>query len=270
MFQAFDRGTGAVTRTEFKYVLMDMGLSLMDARDYDDDDDVRASTIRRQMARLENWRKREGSNSKRSAHASEVIGKEHANEGKFQMLKTQLDLVKRFRETRKKALVGRLLKSNISNELTIYPSFARAKYFEYELRNPYSCEAVFAIQLPKHSELRVVTDRRMQEHYRRVLQPAAGRYGDKPAEEEMIDEDLHLTLEAGESVFIPFVFLSFNSGSVTSGRGKAVPKRPKGYSAGGKAGEKSDDASYGSKNGDYESSKEEFDGAHGEGVTVCQ
>ena len=26
MFQAFDRGTGAVTRTEFKYVLMDMGL----------------------------------------------------------------------------------------------------------------------------------------------------------------------------------------------------------------------------------------------------
>ena len=32
---------------------MDMGLSLMDARDYDDDDDVRASTIRRQMARLE-------------------------------------------------------------------------------------------------------------------------------------------------------------------------------------------------------------------------
>ena len=54
----------------------------MDARDYDDDDDVRASTIRRQMARLENWRKRKV-DPKRSAHASEVIGKEHANEGKF-------------------------------------------------------------------------------------------------------------------------------------------------------------------------------------------
>ena len=25
----------------------------------------------------------------------------------------------------------------------------------------------------------------------RVLQPAAGKYGDKPAEDEMIDEDLH-------------------------------------------------------------------------------
>ena len=263
MFQAFDRGTGNVTRTEFKYVLMDMGLSLMDDRDYDDEDDIRASTIQRQMARLDNWRKRDGSNSKRSSRASDIIGKEHANKGKFAIHKEQLDLVKRFRDTRKKALVGRLLKSSISNELTIYPSFARAKYFEYELRNPYSCEAVFVIELPAQSELRVVRDRLAQEHYRRVLQPAAGKFGDKPVEDEMIDEDLHLTLEAGESVFIPFVFLSFNSGSVMSGRGKGKAKYSKSSTAGGKAGEKSDD-SYGSKNDDSES-KEDFSGAHGNG-----
>ena len=107
----------------------------------------------------------------RSAHASEVIGKEQPTRGSLNA-QNAIGLGKTLSRLAK-ALVGRLLKSNISNELTIYPSFARAKYFEYELRNPYSCEAVFAIQLPKHSELRVVTDRRMQEHYRRVLQPAA-------------------------------------------------------------------------------------------------
>ena len=60
-----------------------------------------------------------------------------------------------------------------------------------------------------------------------TLGSAAGKYGDKPVEDEMIDEDLHLTLEAGESVFVPFVFLSFNSGSVMKGRGKATAKYSK-------------------------------------------
>ena len=84
----------------------------------------------------------------------------------------------------------------------------------------------------------------------------------------MIDEDLHLTLEAGESVFILFVFLALIQG-VSQGMVKCS-QTPQRIPAGGKAKQKSDDASYGSKNGDHESSKQEFDGAHGEGVTVFQ
>jgi Ca2+-binding EF-hand superfamily protein len=266
MFGSFDRGTGVVSRTEFRYVLMEMGLSLQDERVDGKDDDVRASTIRRQVDRLEQWRQRRGGDNKRSSRASEVVGKEHANEDLFARHSEDLEVVRRYREGRKKALVSRLLRSNISNEVSIHPSFGRTLFFEFPLTNPYSHEERFSIECAD-PELRVVLDTAAWRHYRRVLQPAAGQLGDK-VEDEMLDSELQLTLAPQETVYVPFMFLSFASGSVSLDHRKATTKRVAERTDEGKVNE--------GKSGDNESKSsrdddEEFAGVHGNrgaGITI--
>eukprot|EP00945_MAST-04E_sp_MAST-4E-sp1_P007574 g7574.t1 len=262
MFQAFDRGTGSVTRTEFRYVLMEMGLSLQDEQ-LAGEDDVRASTMRRQIDRLEKWRKRNGGDSKRNSRASEVVGKEHANKSLFARHSEDLELVRRFRDSRKKALVGRLLRSNISNEVTIHPSFGRTLFFEFPLRNPYSHEERFVIECPD-PELRVVLDVNAWRHYRRVLQPAIGTLGDQ-IEVEMIDSELQLTLGPQETVHIPFMFISFASGAVAQSRPRKARSHRIKDQAGGKSGEgKRGEGKSGDDEDDFGSKQDDdFDGAHG-------
>ena len=53
------------------------------------------------------------------------------------MRSQELETVRLFRESRKKLLVSKLLKSNMSAELTIYPSFGQVVFFEMPLTNPY-------------------------------------------------------------------------------------------------------------------------------------
>merc|ERR1711871_1800620 len=64
----------------------------------------------------------------------------HSNDedmGEFAARSTSLDLVRRFREGRKRDLVGKLLRQAITTHYSIYPSFGKSVFFEFQFENPY-------------------------------------------------------------------------------------------------------------------------------------
>ena len=82
--------------------------------------------------------------------------------------------------------MGTLLKSNITAEFIIHPSFGTTMFFEYQLTNPYSHEERFIIDI-QDPELNVVTDSVVWQYYRETLSPAAGVVSGK-IEHDMIPE----------------------------------------------------------------------------------
>jgi len=230
MFLAFDRtNCGEVNTTGFRYVLMDMKLQLLEGDEvvlHEEETRRRAERMSRQLARIEEWHGQDGSRSRGGRRSREkvsaggdLIGRSSQMQKFYKLRSDDLQLVRRFRESRKRALVGTLLKSNITAEFKISPSFGRTMFFEYQLTNPYSHEERFTIDC-SDPELRAVTDSSVWQHYRETLQPCAGvLHG--PVEHEMISADtLELTLKARETVSIPFVFLSFASGTISANGGQ--------------------------------------------------
>jgi Ca2+-binding EF-hand superfamily protein len=226
-FEHFDRKqTGEVTTQEFRYVLMDMKLSLLEGDEVqlqEEEHRKRAERMSRQLARIEAWRGGNAHNGRGGSKKSdevvdssgELIGRAQQLQKLYKLKSEDLQLVRRFRESRKRALVGTLLKSNITAEYTIHPSFGQTTFFEYQLTNPYSHEERFSIDV-SDPELNVVSDSNVWQYYRDVLQPAAGVLSGQ-VEHDMIPKNtLELTLKARETVSIPFVFLSFASGPVTT------------------------------------------------------
>ena len=117
---------------------------------------------------------------------------------------SQLDVVRRYREGQKRAIINGLLKTSMTKHVSLFPSFAAPSFFETVLHNPYSYEERFKIEIGD-SELRCITSGDEWRYYRDISQTVGG----SPVEDEMITADtLELTLDADESVSIPFLFFS--------------------------------------------------------------
>ena len=144
---------------------MDMKLSLLEGDELmgrEDETRRRAERMTRQLARIEAWHgggKGGGRGSSRGGgskdggvegvtdSSGQLVGRAQQLQKLYKLKTEDLQLVRRFRESRKRALVGTLLKSNITNEFTIHPSFGTTMFFEYQLTNPYSHEERFTIDI---------------------------------------------------------------------------------------------------------------------------
>ena len=131
VFEQFDRKlTGEVTTQEFRYVLMDMKLSLLEGDEVqlqEAEQQRKADRMSRQLARIEAWHgNRKNANSADAATpSSSNVGRANQLQKLYKLKTEDLQLVRRFRESKKRALVGSLLKSNITAEYTINPSFGQ-------------------------------------------------------------------------------------------------------------------------------------------------
>ena len=117
----------------------------------------------------------------------------------------------------------------LEQTLTLTPStpsqtfcrFGHTIYFEYTLKNPFGAEERFTIDF-NDPELRIVTSSEEWMYLRRRVVPAVGTVGEWPIEHDMIDgdskTDYMLTLQAHESVSIPFTLLSIDPGGVETGK----------------------------------------------------
>ena len=137
-------GRAQITGTEFRYALMEMGLALMaegamvpGGKGFSRDTQAQAAVVNRQYQRMRNVYK--GGRGGRAGGDPDAIREaEGADDDlEMQMRSQELETVRLFRESRKKLLVSKLLKSNMSAELTIYPSFGQVVFFEMPLTNPY-------------------------------------------------------------------------------------------------------------------------------------
>ena len=144
---------------------MDMKLSLLEGDELmgrEDETRRRAERMTRQLARIEAWHgggKGGGRGSSRGGgskdggvegvtdSSGQLVGRAQQLQKLYKLKTEDLQLVRRFRESRKRALVGTLLKSNITNEFTIHPSFGTTMFFEYQLTNPYSHEERVTIDI---------------------------------------------------------------------------------------------------------------------------
>ena len=137
-------GRAQITGTEFRYALMEMGLALMaegamvpGGKGFSRDTQAQAAVVNRQYQRMRNVYK--GGRGGRAGGDPDAIREaEGADDDlEMQMRSQELETVRLFRESRKKLLVSKLLKSNMSAELTIYPSFGQVVFFEMPLTIPY-------------------------------------------------------------------------------------------------------------------------------------
>ena len=209
-FLAFDRNyIGEVSVAEFRYILMDMGLQLLEDDTIalpDSSVGVRRSTrVARQISRIAEW---QGSGS-----ATHSFKTRHDMQDVDHMRSDDLQIVRRFRESKKRVLAGTLLKSNITTQIRIFPSFGQTMFFEHQFHNPYAHEERFSIDC-KDPECYPVCDSSAWQHYRDVLGPCAGCVTGRVEHELLTAGSFELTLRPLESVSVPFVFLSFASGMV--------------------------------------------------------
>ncbi|KAJ1559780.1 hypothetical protein HK096_011120, partial [Nowakowskiella sp. JEL0078] len=102
------------------------------------------------------------------------------------------------------------LQNQISTKHTIFPSFGRAVYFEFQLSNPFALEKNFAISWDD-DELRIIQDESEWRYLRRIanLPPT-------PIERSLFSErqdgTLDLFMNPNETLSIPFVFQSLLPG----------------------------------------------------------
>jgi hypothetical protein len=116
-----------------------------------------------------------------------------------------------FRERKKRTVVEGFLKQQITTKQVIIASFGQAVYFEYRFTNPYNMEHNFEIVWNDH-ELRLVKDWSEWNYLRKIHQIQGG------VESRLIGERSdgipQIYLLPNETLSIPFVFQSFNSGLV--------------------------------------------------------
>lgn len=127
--------------------------------------------------------------------------------------KIQLDLATMHREGQRQMLINKLLKSAKSVNVEVHAAFGHACYFEAEFKNPFDVEETFQLHW-KDDELRVVTDEEEWNNYR-ILWNASSAL--PRVERDMIcKESKRITLAPHETVSLPFVFQSFQSGLVAT------------------------------------------------------
>ncbi len=203
--RAYDtENCGKMGHSDFRALLMSLGVSVaesdggvLDVRDVKDQ-----ALVERQLSRIDDLRRTRTIQRSRRAKGDDDLGAAAAHA-------SNLDLVKRYREGQKRALVGQLLRQSLTSNFKIYPSFGKPCYFEYQLSNPYTHEQRFKIDFTD-PELRIITDAQEWRYYREHVQPEIGS-ALGAIEDDMITQDGHVMLAARESISIPFVFMSFNA-----------------------------------------------------------
>ncbi|CAM9427412.1 unnamed protein product [Discosporangium mesarthrocarpum] len=249
VFSRYDpEESGSVPRSDFVQALMELGVGILDhyggrslggGETLVESDPVR----RRQLAQLARTkgpidrrllrmrRQRQGLFLRKGGYGRDGNrglgdgkgweGKE--NENDFQDEDESLALIQWYREGQKKSMVRHILTFSLTSEYNLYFAFGSPLYFEHPLRNPFSHEERFTIDLADH-QLRVVTRTEEWQYLRsRHVTPCVGQTGDLPVESDFFDIDpgrgVQVTLSANELVYIPFAFLSLeptaNSVAVT-------------------------------------------------------
>ncbi|CAM9334375.1 unnamed protein product, partial [Phaeothamnion confervicola] len=261
LFKSHDpQNTGCVTRADFVQAIMELGLSLLDARHpasaaaaaamaaagEAQDPNVR----RRQLAQLARTRgpveRRLLKMRMRSHHLfaggpgggpGGYGGGEEEDGWDAEEGAEALALIQWYREGQKKAMVRSVLASSLTTTVRLFYSFGQPLFFEHALRNPFSHEERFRIDVDD-PELRVVTDAEEWAYLRRTVSPCVGSVGDTPVEAEFLDIDpkqgIQVTLMPNETVYIPFAFLSLEPVRGTpAGPGSAPGSPTKARAAGG-------------------------------------
>jgi hypothetical protein len=222
--------SGTILRTDFVQLLMQVDLALMSEPLHQrpmqgtgaTSAESRSDVAERQLHRLQKLKDRQKQRQSVDVDAEKQLDiyaargqtarinkkSEGLRDRNLQEREEELNMLKWYRQGRKKSLVSSLLQQSITVEIPLYPRFGHIAYFEYELTNPFSHEERFSIQCAD-PELRVVLDARQWQHYRSVLHPSFGEYAMRPVEVDMISPDKEISLHPGERVSVPFYFLTF-------------------------------------------------------------
>ncbi|XP_071477483.1 nephrocystin-4-like, partial [Diadema antillarum] len=167
----------------------------------------------RKLARMEAVRQQEG---RENGLANTLLVKKEEKVQRMRDLKT----IELYRERSKKEGILNMLQSVITTEHTINPSFGRAEFFEFVLKNPYNASHTISIQW-EHPDLSVITDTKEWRHFKAVFETF-----NTPIEEGLFDGSqrqgrgapskgevpgLKVFLRPKEEVNIPFKFQSFKA-----------------------------------------------------------
>ncbi|PFX29929.1 Nephrocystin-4 [Stylophora pistillata] len=135
-----------------------------------DDQPVReADAIRkRKLERMQAVRQTQGADT---STGNLIIQKEE----KLQRTR-DLKTIQLYREKLRHEKILASLAGNITTSHTIYPSFGRAEFFEFVLRNPYSTDQTVTIHCDDN-ELKVITDTREWRHFKRKTETRSGDCG---------------------------------------------------------------------------------------------
>ncbi|GBG28865.1 Nephrocystin-4 [Hondaea fermentalgiana] len=215
MLQSLDRqGLGKVSVSQMRRLVVDLGFSILEQGGEKGRNIVRDAFSSRQQSRIEKLREARMIRSSKSGMYND-LGLEDEDLGDaFARQASELQLVRRFREGHKRDVVGSLLRTNMTREVTLHPCYASASYFEIELANPFPHEEAIQIKY-EDPELRCLTDGVEWRYYRESVPAAHKPEKFYPVESEMITTDsLELSLAGGEAVAVPFSFVSFASGQL--------------------------------------------------------
>lgn len=218
MVQSLDRqNVGKVNLSQIRRLIVDLGFSILERSQASSalSSGVYGSSIgdnsSRQLNKIERLRQARMIRSSKNG-MYEDLGLDRDFGDAFARQASDLQLVQRFREGHKRDVVGSFLRTSMTREVTLYPKFASASYFEIELSNPFPQEERFHIKIDD-PELRCITDGEEWRYYRERITPISKPENFYPVESEMITPDnLEVTLNSNESVAVPFSFLSFASG----------------------------------------------------------
>ncbi|OQS07837.1 nephrocystin-4, partial [Thraustotheca clavata] len=214
-----------ILRVHFVEFLMELGLSLIDdlgttGYAVDAPSIMHDKVYARQLERLRQYKRSQQKNPTTRAQQELMIAAsmsnsrktEYSNQAVEEFLaqkKKMLQIVQYYREGHKKALIQNLLKDHVTTTVHIYPMFGTMVFLEVPVRSPYGHAERFRVEW-SDEELQLVTDTNEWIYYREHVARAA-EFPHAPSfeiEREMIDEMNEILLDGGDSVVIPFRFLS--------------------------------------------------------------
>ena len=133
---------------------------------------------------------------------------------------TELQLLRLYREGKKKDLIARMMRESITRDYHIHPSFGRTVFMEFTVKNPFAHEERFAVTVDDPlCELHLVTDASEWRFLRDVLPLSAGDEARLrgPLSDLTWSATHELLLMGQEEVTVPLVFRSFHSGALDTG-----------------------------------------------------
>ncbi|KXS11734.1 hypothetical protein M427DRAFT_421770 [Gonapodya prolifera JEL478] len=180
--------------------------------------DVELSAAKKKAIKAKEWFLKEGL----VMDVAGQYGLEFSYNATRQERQRDLQTITVFRERAKPSVIVSALEKSITSHHTIYPSFARACFFEFSFTNPYAVEHTFTISFDDE-ELRVVTDVSEWRYLRRVHRIPP------PVETNLLrlrpkDGSGQVFLLPNETVSVPFIFQSFLAGRVGDGAGHRLPE----------------------------------------------
>ncbi|KAJ8607018.1 hypothetical protein CTAYLR_006253 [Chrysophaeum taylorii] len=199
---------GAIARSDFVHVLMQLGLSLLEVQPKILLGDECSTVRRRQLAQLARVRRGGAAAAPRPLVAPPLDYGNNNNDD-------ELALVKWYREGAKRDMVKSMLRKAMVTTVTIHPSFGETAWFEHAVTNPLDHAERVLIEIEtdvvlSQGTLRVITSSEEWARLRRLRSPACGDVGRKNIEPDMIDatgEVPNIMLMPAETVRVPFAFL---------------------------------------------------------------